>query len=363
MHVLILNWRDVKSPRAGGAEHVTQEVAKRLVRDGWRVTWLAATFPGAAPEETIDGVEVIRRGSELTTRFYARRLASSLQHDVVLEEINTLPYFAPVWSSVPVVLYMNQIAGEVWWYEAPLPLAIVGRLAEPLYLKAYRRCSAVTISRSSRDDLRRLGVRGEIAVAPMAADVSVVREPGQRKLEGALVAIGRLTPSKRYDHAIRALAELRRSHPRATLTLVGDGRDRRRLEDLAAELDLGESVIFAGRVPNEEKLRILDASDVLVGTSVREGWGLTITEAAARGIPSVVYDIPGFRDAVVPGRTGLLVDADPSALARGVAGILSDSDEYRRLQHNAWSGVGDPTYEPAAHTFESVLRAAVSPRR
>jgi glycosyltransferase involved in cell wall biosynthesis len=362
MHVLILNWRDVRSPRAGGAEHVTHEVAKRLVRDGWRVTWLAAAYPGAPPEETIDGVEVIRRGSELTTRLYARRIASRLRPDVVLEEINTLPYFAPAWSSVPVVLYMNQIAGEVWWYEAALPLAVIGRLAEPIYLKAYRHCSAVTISRSSRDDLRRLGIRGEIAIAPMAADVPIVDEPVQRSRDGALVAIGRLTPSKRYDHAIRALAELYASHPRATLTLVGDGRDRLRLKRLAAELDLGDAVIFAGRIPNDEKLRILDASDVLVGTSVREGWGLTISEAAARGIPSVVYDIPGFRDAVVPGRTGVLVDPNPAALAAGVAAILSDSSEYRRLQHNAWTSVGNPTYEPAAHTFGAVLRAAISRR-
>jgi len=360
MQVLILNWRDIRSPRAGGAEHVTHEVARRLVERGWVVTWLSSRVEGAPDEEVIDGVQFIRRGTELTTRFHARRVAASTKPDVILEEINTLPYFASLWAGIPVVLYMNQIAAEVWWYEAPLPLAMIGRLAEPIYLRAYRRCSAVTISASSRDDLRRMGVRGPIAVAPMAAHIAVADDPGERTRQGSLVAIGRLTPSKRYDHAIRALADLRSDHERATLTVVGDGRDRERLQKLAESLGVAHAVEFAGRVSEAEKLRILDRSDVLIGTSVREGWGLTITEAAARGTPAVVYDVPGFRDAVVPGRTGLHVEPNPLALAAAIRGLLADPRLYDELRRRAWQSVEDSSYEPAANTFEVVLRGVVS---
>jgi glycosyltransferase involved in cell wall biosynthesis len=359
-HVLILNWRDIRSPRAGGAEHVTHEVARRLVERGWSVTWLSSRVEGAPAEEVIDGVQLVRRGNELTTRFHARRVAASSKPDVILEEINTLPYFAPVWADAPVVLYMNQIAAEVWWYEAPLPLAVIGRLAEPMYLRVYRQCSAVTISASSRDDLRRMGMRRPIAIAPMAADVAVVDELGERTRQGSLVAIGRLTPSKRYDDAIRATADLVADHPYATLTLVGEGRDRARLEALADRLGVAHAVEFAGRVSESEKLRILDRSDVLIGTSVREGWGLTITEAAARGTPAVVYDVPGFRDAVVPGRTGLRVEPNPAALAAALRGLLADAPLYENLRRRAWLSVEDATYEPAANTFERVLRDVVS---
>jgi glycosyltransferase involved in cell wall biosynthesis len=360
MRVLILNWRDIRSPRAGGAEHVTHEVARRLVERGWDVIWLSSRVEGAPDEEVIDGVQLVRRGSELTTRLHARRVAASCRPDVILEEINTLPYFASLWADVPVALYMNQIAAEVWWYEAPLPLAVIGRLAEPMYLRAYSRCSAVTISASSRDDLRRMGVRGPIAIAPMAADVAVVEQLGERTREGSLVAIGRLTPSKRYDHAIHALADLLSDHPRATLTLVGDGRDRPSLGALARKLGVAHAVEFAGRVSESEKLRILDRSDVLIGTSVREGWGLTITEAAARGTPAVVYDVPGFRDAVVPGRTGLHVEPNPQALAAAIRGLLADAPRYEDLRRQAWRSVEDSTYGPAANTFEFVLRDVVS---
>jgi glycosyltransferase involved in cell wall biosynthesis len=360
MRVLILNWRDIRSPRAGGAEHVTHEVARRLVERGWCVTWLSSRVEGAPAEEVIDGVQLVRRGNEVTTRFHARRVAASSKPDVILEEINTLPYFAPVWANAPVVLYMNQIAAEVWWYEAPLPLALIGRLAEPVYLRAYRRCSAVTISASSRDDLRRMGVRGPIAIAPMATDIAVVDELGEKTRRGSLVGIGRLTPSKRYGDAIHALADLLTDHPHATLTLVGDGRDRARLEALADSLGVAHAVEFAGRVSEAEKLRILDRSDVLIGTSVREGWGLTITEAAARGTPAVVYDVPGFRDAVIPGRTGLHVEPNPAALAAAIRGLLADAPLYEDLRRSAWRAVEDSTYEPATNTFEQVIRDVVS---
>ncbi len=360
MRILILNWRDVRSPRGGGAERVTHDVARRLSDRGHEVFWLSSAAAGLPEEETIDGVFVVRRGSEATTRLHARAFARRVRPDVVLEEINTLPYLAPLWSSAPVVLYMNQLAREVWWYEASLPIALAGWLAEPLYLQAYRRCSAVTISRSSRDDLRRIGIGGQIWVAPMTVDVPQAPEPAPRARTGALIAVGRLTPSKRYEDAIRALAQLRETHTAAELTLVGDGRSRDDLRSLAAKLGLAEHVHVTGRVSEQEKIDLLDTADVLVGTSVREGWGLTVTEAAARGIPSVVYDIPGFRDSVVDGRTGLLVSPEPAALAAGVAHLLDDELAFDRLRRAAWADVAGRDREAAAGAFELALARAAA---
>ena len=358
MRILILNWRDVRSPRGGGAERVTHEVARRLVERGHDAVWLSSTAEGLPRDETIDGVRVVRRGSEATTRFHARRLAQRVRPDVVLEEINTLPYFAPTWSRAPVVLYMNQLAREVWWYEAHPLVAAVGWLAEPVYLRTYRGCDAITISRSSRDDLRGLGLRHAITIAPMAVDASRVGELGSRSRVGRLLAIGRLAPSKRYDHAIEALLQVRRDHPAASLTLVGDGRERASLEELARSLGLADAVNFAGRVSEVEKVRLIDEADILVGTSAREGWGLTVTEAAARGTASVVYDIPGFRDAVVDGRTGLVVPASPAALAQAVSGLLDDPERFDFLRRNAWQSAVGLSYDATADAFERALDGA-----
>lgn len=358
MRILLLNWRDIRSARGGGAERVTHDVARGLVELGHAVSWLSSRTDDLPPTEVIDGVRIIRRGSELTTRFFAPRTARQVEPDVVLEEINTLPYLSPLWSKAPVLLYMNQLARDVWWYEAPFAVAAVGYVAEPLYLQVYRRCDAVTISVSSRDDLRQVGIGGTISIAPMVADVERVAVLGQKPRTGALVAVGRLTPSKRYDHAIAALARLRLRYPSATLTLIGDGRSRQSLERAAEAAGVARAVRFAGRVSEAEKSLILTASDVLVGTSVREGWGLTVTEAAARGTPSVVYDIPGFRDSVVDGRTGLLVPANSESLAYGVSRLLDDPELYDRLRTEAWYDSESPTHRGTIDTFEQALRQA-----
>ena len=114
---------------------------------------------------------------------------------------------------------------------------------------------------------------------------------------------------------IRALADVRRTVGTASLTIVGDGPERVRLERLVGELGLDGAVELVGRVPDSQKAAILERSDLLLACSVREGWGLTPTEAARLGTPAVAYDIPGLRDSVLDGRTGLLDFAGPG-LAR-----------------------------------------------
>ncbi|MBA3332093.1 MAG: glycosyltransferase family 4 protein [Actinobacteria bacterium] len=357
MRVLILNWRAIRSPRAGGAEVLTHEIARRLVRGGHEVTWASSRPTGLAEREDVDGVEVLRRGSEVTTRLTTPRLIRDPRWDVVVEEINTLPYWSPLLARSPVVLFMAQLAREVWWYEAPRWLAPIGYAAEPLFLRPYRKLPVITISESTKSDLRGLRFSGEIDVIPMAAEGAALPALEPKRPRGRLVAVGRLVPSKRFEHAIRALAALRAQVPEATLVLVGDGPERRRLGSLAAGLGLNGAVRFAGRVPEDEKRRILQEADVVLATSVREGWGLTVTEGARLGTPAVAYDGPGLRDSVVDGQTGVLTPRMPEAMAAAVAALLRDGARYERLRENAWRHSSALTWDGTAAAFERTLSA------
>jgi glycosyltransferase involved in cell wall biosynthesis len=219
----------------------------------------------------------------------------------------------------------------------------------------------ITISNSTAEDLRRLGLGGRIDVIPMAVNTEPVRELASKQLAGRLVAIGRLTPSKRYDHAIEALALLRESHPHATLTIVGSGREHEALVAHARRLGVEDAVRLAGSIGEHEKTQLLTDSDLLVGTSAREGWGLTVTEAALRGTPSVVYDVPGFRDSVVGGRTGLLTRAEPRSLAVALRRILDDRTLYEQLRMSAHLEAGRLDWERTADAFERAALAATKP--
>jgi len=360
MRILILNWRDVRSPRAGGAEVVTHEVAKHLAGAGHDVTQFVARPDGFPPVEQLDGITVVRRGSELTTRLAAPRFARAAAWDVVVEEINTLPYFAPLWSRAPVVLFMHQLAREVWFYESPKPLASLGYAAEPVYLQAYRGCAKVTVSASTRDDLLRLGLGGPVHVIPEAVSTPALDWLPSKRPAPRLVWVARLVPSKRPDHAVRALAALRRLLPDAALTLVGDGPERARVEWLARELGVAGALTLTGRVDDADKLAILRSAGVLIATSAREGWGLTVTEAGRLGTPAVAYDVPGLRDSIVDGRTGVLTPQSPEALAAAVQALVTDEPRYARLRAGAWQLARELTWERTANAFERVLLGAVS---
>lgn len=358
MRLLLLNWRDIRSPRAGGAELLTHEVAKRLVTRGHEVTWFTSLPAGLPAAEEVDGIQIVRRGSELTTRMFAPSFARRRAFDLVVEQINTVPYFAPLWSKAPTVVHVNQLAREVWWYEAPKALAALGYVIEPLYLRAYRRTPAITISESTAADLRRIGLRRRVDVIPMAVNTEPVDTLVPKRLDGRLVAIGRLAPSKRYDHAITALAELRRTHPEAELTIVGQGPAREQLVNHAVDREVDHVVHLPGSVSEEEKAGLLTDSDVLIGCSAREGWGLTVTEAALRGTPSVVYDVPGFRDSVVDRRTGILTAENPAALAAALRTVLDDPAFYGRLRAAAFARAQPLSWRHTTDAFEQALVSA-----
>lgn len=356
--VLILNWRDLRHPRAGGAERVTHEMARRWVAWGHEVTLFCASFPGALPREVVDGVRIIRRGRQQTVHWQAYQYYRGLPHDrydVVVDEVNTIPFFAPLYARVPVIMYSNQLAREVWRYEAPFPLSAVGYAAEPLYLQVYRRTPIMTISQSSADDLRHLGLSGPVHVIPMAVDTE--RPAALPSLDSkepvlTLVYVGRVVPSKRVDDIVRALAFLRRAGaPEARLWIVGawDEAYRAVLDRHIAELGLGESVTFWGHVDRATKERLLARAHVFVMASIREGWGLVVTEANALGTPAVVYDVPGLRDSTRHGETGLVCAYNtPAALARGVLALWQDPAAYACLRARGWELAGTLSWDRTA---------------
>jgi glycosyltransferase involved in cell wall biosynthesis len=313
VRVLLLNWRDIKHPAGGGAEVWAHRVAEGLVARGHSVTFHAAAVEGAPGHEVMNGVTVIRSGGRLGV--YKAAKAFYLKHkdefDVILEEINTKPFFAHQWGNTPTVPMIHQVNKDVWRYEAPLPLAIVGRyLFEPLWLRRFRRVHVMTLSPSSAKSLREYGLKDTTVVLPGSDDTEV--KVSKKNAVPTICFLGRLVPSKRPDHAVSAFRIVRDSFPNAELWMMGSGP---MAEQLNRNLPIG--VRLFGRVPFEERQRRLAEAHVLVTTTVREGWGLNVTEAAAVGTPTIGYDSPGLVDSI-PMSGGLAVPQTPEALGKAL---------------------------------------------
>jgi glycosyltransferase involved in cell wall biosynthesis len=362
LDVLVLNWRDLHHPRAGGAEVLTHGHARRLVERGHRLTMFVGAAEGAPPEEVVDGIRVIRRGGPVTTRAHAlrwyRREARKGGHfDVVVEEVNTLPYLLGPLTGARSLLWIHQLAREVWWHEAPRALAPLGYALERSYLRLYRAAPTIVISESTRRDLIDLGFHKEgIVVVPPAIDQPPSR-PAVEKEQGLLVYVGRVTPSKRIGHLVRALAAARAAGVDARLDIVGRGplSERESLVRLARSMGVEAFVGFRGYLNGAEKHELLARASLVVMASVREGWGLVVTEANALGTPAVVYDRPGLRDSTVNEETGLVTASDPVSLAAGIVRALTEPGLYERLRSGALEWSRQFSWERSSAAFEQTL--------
>jgi glycosyltransferase involved in cell wall biosynthesis len=365
MNILWMNWRDIKHPRKGGAEVLTFGIFKGLVDRGHRVTWFTGAFPGGADHEILDGVNVVRRGTALTVRAHAFAYYRETRDlDVVVDEVNTLPFMTPVYSRTPVVACIHQLAREVWFYEAPPGIAQIGYAMEPLYLRPYRHVPTLTLSASSESSLRReMGFTGRIGVMPLAIDQYPATPPLRLQLrDDTIVSLGRVTRSKRLDHQIEALALL--TDPpfdRLRLQILGGGNPavRASLDGLARELGVAGRVEWMGFVDETQKRRLLARSKALVMTSVREGWGLAVSEANLAGTPAIGYSIPGLKDSIRNAETGLVCEESPLALAQGIREMLSDNVQYSAFAEAAQRDAQGLTWEGTALFVERFLQDSV----
>jgi len=284
-------------------------------------------------------------------------------YDVLIDHINTIPFFAPLYDRSRVVALVPQLARDVWWYEAPRALAPLGIASERMYHLCYRTTPAITISESSKADLRAFGWKGpiEVIAMPIPSSTGAAAAAPPKSETPVLIYVGRLTPSKRVEHAIAAFTVVRAREPKAELWIVGHADDedyRRRLVDAASKV---EGVRFFGKLSETERQERMRAAQILLITSVREGWGLVVTEANSVGTPAAGYDVPGLRDSIKSGQGILSRAGDPAALGAAVADLIADPARLagmaQRAQADALHYDWDRTYAEFVRALKTLLPA------
>jgi glycosyltransferase involved in cell wall biosynthesis len=361
--VHILAWRDLADVEAGGSELHASTIAARWANAGIEVTMRTSYAQGAPPETVRDGYRVVRRAGRYLV--FPRAVAAELSgrhggRDGLVEIWNGVPFFSPIWARGPRVTWLHHVHEDMWPMVLPPRLARAGqflerRLAPPFY----RRTSIVTLSESSRDHLlKRLRLPPEnVHVVPPGIDARF--HPGDEKsAEPSILAVGRLMPSKAFDELIELVHRVRDRVP-ARLTIVGEGYDRDDLERRISVLGAEEWCELTGRVDDNDLLRRYRQAWIVASTSRSEGWGMTLTEAAACGTPAVATRIPGHIDAVVDGVGGVLVDS-PDEFVSSVERVLVDHALRRRLRDGALRRAAELTWDRTAYETLEVLAATTS---
>ena len=364
MKILVFNWQDIRNPLSGGAEVHLHRIFEHLARQGHDVTLFCSSFPGASAEERLNGIRVLRSGGrylfnvrvfwEYWTRFRKESF------DVVVDDLNKIPFFTPLFVRGPLVCVVHHLFGRSIFVEAMLPLALYVHLAERLIPMIYRKTPIAAVSPSTVQDLVSKGIpERNLSVVTNCVDHELYRITGEPKSPVPRVGyLGRIKKYKSIDHLVRAFAIVRRHLANAELVILGEGDARTGLEKLAHELGVSSAVRFTGFVDEDEKVLQLQRMHVVANPSAKEGWGLTVVEANACGVPVVASDVPGLRDSVRDGETGFLYDyGDVEELAEKLLLILRDEHLRSRLSLGAVEFARGFRWERSAEAMGRLLES------
>lgn len=376
--ILALSWRDIRSKGMGGAEILTHEMFKGGIKEGMEITHIAPESPELPKEEVIDGVKYLRMGNTLSVILKAMKYykANRDKFDVVIDQCNTHRFFTPFWvEKEKRVFLIYQLTREIWDINLKKPFSTIGKVLETPMLKLNRKDTAITESESTRQDLINVGFNGDkVHIVPIGLNEAFLSREVQlgEKSTNDFIYVGRYASYKGIDHTVKAYATVHKKYSDSKLRIVGKKNDqyiKDVLEPICREnnITIGDSednnVVTCGFVSDEEKQNLMIKSRALIFPSMREGWGMIVSEAGALGTPSITYDAPGMRDAVNFGDAGYMCKPGSiDELTDKMLCCIEKSDEYFEIQKKAYDYSRTFSFEESGNQFAKVIKKFVKDR-
>jgi len=329
MKVLWFSHRDIHHPLAGGAERTIYEISRRIVAKGDEVVWVSCSFAGAKSMTVLDGVQLYRNGNTLHAHLTAHSVIKAHAPDVIVDDLaHVVPWYSDRITTRAGTAFFRHLHSRTLPGQAPIPLAWALSQLECQYPTIYKRWPFVTESEQGVKDLVGLGVPAS-RTSRIPPGVDLVRfHPAEKFTEPTMVYFGGFRDYKRPWVSISVYRELRKRIPSLRLLMLGNGPNRGRVES-SVPRELSSGVKFLGRVDDSALSELVARSWLNLHTSIAEGWGLSIVEAAAAGTPTVAFAVPGVAETVQSGVNGYTVkEGDADALIDSAYRILSQYGDW-----------------------------------
>jgi len=374
LNILILSWRGPGHPNAGGAETSTHQHAKGWVKAGHQVTLFTSYYKGAKEEENIDGVRIVRQGSQIfgvhLRAFLWFTFKNRQKYDLVVDQFHGIPFFTPLYVKVKKLAFIHEVTKEVWslnpwsWPFNLMP-TLIGTIFEPLIFKLlYRKIPFMTVSTSTKKDLIKWGIPKEnITVIHNGLEASVSKYSLSKEKKKTIVFLGALTKDKGIEDALKIFSIVDNTEDNFQFWIVGKGEPHylEWLKLQTIKFKINDKVKFWGFVSEEKKFELLKRAHILINPSIREGWGLVVTEAARVGVPTVAFDVPGLRDSIIHGKTGILCkDQSIAALSKGILDLLKENKKYEKMSKAAYRWSRNFSWEKSTKYSLELIKSIVS---
>lgn len=310
--ILIFNWRDTRHVYAGGAEMYVHELAKRFVKEGNTVVLFCGNDGRNPRNETIDGVQIIRRGGFYMVYvwaflYYILRFRNNF--DIIIDCENGIPFFTPLYANEKIYLLIHHVHQEVFRNSLIRPLSSIATFLEIKIMPfVYKNIQIITVSESSKKEIESQHLSSIEPVIIYNGVNTDVYKPGRQSSTPVVTYIGRLKKYKSIDVLIRSAKMVLEVSPKVKFVVAGDGEEMVYLKKVTKQLGIEKQVEFTGKLSEARKIELYQESWLFVQPSFMEGWSLTTLEANACGVPVIASNVSGLRDAVRHGETGYLVE-------------------------------------------------------
>lgn len=369
--ILILNWQDIKNPLGGGAEVHMHEIFSRIAQiKGNTVHLLSCKIPGFPNYEVIDGIHVFRKGNRSVFNFYVpllyKKLNLKYDYDIIIDDINKIPFYTPLFVKKPLLAISHHFFGKSIFREANAIAGTYVYLSEYLVNLVYKSTKFVVVSQSTLDEFKERGfdVSNFNIVTNAIAQENFPMKLCAKNESMTVLYFGRLKKYKSVDHLFYAFEKVKKLVPNSKLEIIGRGDFRPYLEKLAIKLNIADSVIFHGFVNEDEKSNLLAKSHVAVNTSMKEGWGITNIEANACGTPVISADVPGLRDSVANGLSGLLYEyGNIDDLSNRILEIFTDEKLRSKLSIGAIEWAKTFSWDKSATEMIDIMDSILTKRK
>jgi glycosyltransferase involved in cell wall biosynthesis len=347
MNILWLSWKDPTHPDAGGAELAGEKHALAWIKAGHRVNWVSIHYPNAPQKDSYKGITIEHHGQKwmwylgFIHLLFAYKYLTQWKnnYDCIVEEVHGPPLMTPLYVHKPTLIYIHEVAGEIWQKTIPHPLSwIMEKIIEPFQFQAYKNVPIMTVSDSTKKDLQYFGIpEKNIHVIHNGLDIPPHKEY-PKETTPTLIFLSALRPIKGFERVYESYKEAKKSIPNLQLWVVGDDTSPY-AQEIKSQIPTNENAItFFGKVTEEKKFELLQRAHLLVHGSRKEGWGFVILEANAVGTPAVAFDVPGLRDSIINKKTGFIVK-NKEEFSQKILLLLQDTSKYAEIGQNAkeWS--------------------------
>ncbi|RMG96042.1 MAG: glycosyltransferase family 4 protein [Chloroflexi bacterium] len=274
---------------------------------------------------------------------------------------------------VPLVFTHHTRYRDYSHYVAALPQNLVKDVIDRWVVDYMTKCQHVVVpSESIRAMLiDRYGITERVSVVPTGVDVARFHEANGRFLRQkygwqediVLISAGRLAAEKNWPTLLEAFRLLLPDYPQCRLVILGDGPERKNLENLCRNLGIEKRVVWMGQVPFEEMPVFLKAANIFCFASVTETQGMVTLEAMAAGLPVVAVRASGTADFITDGQEGFLTPNDSSALAEALKVLLTDNGRCQQFGQAAYAKAQQFTIYNQAQKMETVYQQAIADKK